>query len=163
MCMYIRTTDNSGMLTTGEICLPQERSHHYIIQYQMLFLSEAITTVHFVFSTETVQHSLYNTVRSSVGLIACMHVLCPLLICIQSAILLCLLCGLCAFLTAASIALRHWIGCDKMMWHVQILMTQQTANYPLAKYSLLLVNGLWNSVIGNLGFAIFQHSRCCCV
>lgn len=101
--------------------------------------------------------------RSSVVPVSCTHLLRPLLICIESAITLSLLCGLSAFLTAASIALCHWIGCDKMMWHVQILMTQQTANYPLAKCSLLLLNALWNSVIGNLGFAVFQHSRCCCV
>lgn len=93
-----------------------------------------------------------------------LHVLYPLLICIVSAVTLCFLCSFFAFLTAASGALCHWIGCDEeKMWHVQILMTQQTANYPLAKWSLLLANSLWNSIIGNLGTAVLQHSRCCCV
>lgn len=84
----------------------------------------------------------------------CVHVVCPLPICMASAVTLCFLCSFSAFLTAASTALCHRIGCDEeKTWHLQTLMTQQTANYPLAKWSLLLANSLWNSVTGNLGIA----------
>lgn len=62
--MYIRTTGNYRILSAGEISLPQDRAHHYVIQYQMLFLSETITTGGFVFLTETMQRSLHIIVRS---------------------------------------------------------------------------------------------------
>lgn len=41
------------------------------------------------------------------------RILCPLLICIASAVTLCFLCSFSVFLTAASIVLCHRIGCDE--------------------------------------------------